>query len=247
MCLLKDYFLIVLLFLFARGVVPLYAQHQENNFTGIILDSATAEAVPEGLISFHAHSLEAISDDKGHFSIHAFFGDTLYISRLGYHPKKLVIKASSGFLIIWLRPQVMELQPVTIYGKVKLEGSNKWKDYIKIPDPYTNKAQQGNLVQTFGAGYTFTGPISYFLKSEKEKRKLVKLKSYHKEIKVYSEIITSPSLKQELQTKFSLSDEAYYQKIERFNKAYPEASRLTDEKEIVNLLYYFFALESKQD
>jgi len=89
-------------------------------------------------------------------------------------------------------------------------------------------------VATFGPG------VTYKLKTKDnttEKREALA------KTDVYRTTINSPEVKKELMSLYNISEDTYYQKLEKFNKAYPEAAYLTNKNEIVTMLIQFFAVK----
>jgi hypothetical protein len=42
---------------------------------------------------------------------------------------------------------------------------------------------------------------------------------------------------------YKISEDTFYQKLEKFNKANPDAAYLTNKDEIINMLVQFFAIK----
>jgi hypothetical protein len=212
--------------------------------SGKVIDSQTFDAVDLVYVQSSATKSVAISDDKGEFQLSCAIADTLTFSRLGYTIKTVFVNASTEPLLILLSETQITLPVISVYGEFKPQGKERWSESIRIPKPYDNPTyKHGNeyTMQTFGPGYTIIGPISYFLKSEREKRKLKKIRAEDRKNKVYRMLVSDPETKAVLMSHFSISEEEYNKKLEQFYLTYPEAVYSESKVELMDLLFYFFS------
>ncbi|MES1223099.1 MAG: hypothetical protein ABUT20_46830, partial [Bacteroidota bacterium] len=89
-------------------------------------------------------------------------------------------------------------------------------------------------------------PFTYFSKTEKEKRKLVKLREENKKIKTYVQIVNDPDLKDEIMEKFRLKEKDYYEILAKFNQQNRQAAYMNNPVEIHRLLLNFFRLHAHE-
>lgn len=166
-------------------------------------------------------------------------GDTLYFTRLGYKTSTRIVIKEELNLTILLSDITFHLNSVTIFGKYKPQGYNKWFDNNTMPKPYQNPS----VNESFGFG--LNGAISYFTKYERERRKLKKLKAEHLATAVFRSLIASDEVKGHFMNLLQLTEEQYYLKIEAFNEEFPESQYLKDKDDIMDLLTYFFTRKEK--
>lgn len=211
--------------------------HSQVKVSGTFLDSATFRPVSFVQIQVGTKSIN-IADEKGNFSVTCYLGDTLYFTRLGYKTSTRVATTEELNLIILLSDITLQLNSVTIFGRYKPQGYNKWFENT-MPKPYQNP----NAAESFGLG--ISGAISYFTKYERERRKLKKLKAENLATAVFRSLISSEEIKGHFMKHFELTEEQYYSKIEAFNAEFPESQYLKEKADIMDILTYFFARKEK--
>ncbi len=217
------------------------AQHIKSGRT---IDSHTFEPIPLVYVQSLLTKSVVITNEKGEFQISCTIGDSLIVSGLAYHSKKLLVGTSNEPLLITLSEVQIILPAISIYGDFKPQGKEQWSDAIRTPKPYDNPTYKpGNdyTMQTFGAGYTIVGPISYFLKSEREKRKLNRDKEEDSKTKIYRMVVSDPETKATIMNHFSISEEKYNSKMEQFALEYREAVYSKSKTDLIDLLYYLFS------
>jgi hypothetical protein len=233
-------------FLFALLIgLPLVCSGQIS-LVGITRDSSSLHELPYVNVSI-GKRIVAISGERGLFELNCNAGDTVFFSLVGYNTARLIpLKSEKNFSVI-LTEATTVLNNVTIYGNYKPQGKDDWSKYIRLPGKFENQTMKApdQMVQTFGPGTTLSGLLSYFSSDEKEKRKMKKATDYLVATGVYREVMSSEKVKTDLMEMFSLSEEQYFKKIEAFNIQNPDASRLKNRDEIINMLIQFFALKEK--
>jgi TonB-linked SusC/RagA family outer membrane protein len=110
---LQYYFLIMGTILIQPGI---YAQQASIKISGKIIDSGTAFPVAGASIIFNHHKNSITSRDDGTFSFTLENGrDTIYISHIGYQPKKFYISSlSENPLVIGLERAEKKLDEVVV-------------------------------------------------------------------------------------------------------------------------------------
>lgn len=88
-------------------------------------------------------------------------------------------------------------------------------------------------------------PWEYFNKKQKEKRKLVKLMQEHDRIKTFMEVITDPSIKEELMEDYSVEEAQYYDILVKFNQQKFPVIYSNDSEKIIEALHDFFERETQ--
>jgi hypothetical protein len=227
---------ITIFFLFG---FPSTAQIQPVLVQGIVLDSATQKPQPYTAIQIKGKGFGASSLEDGSFSFQCGRGDTLIFTRLGYHSFFHIASREELALKIGLIEIGLMLKGVTVYDKIIIPGIDDWKKDVKahkrtefiIKSPTDNEP---GTVPVFGPGMIirFGGKD----KTKKKRDDLVKTS-------VYRATVNSPEVKKQLIELYSISEETFYRKLEKFNKENPQAAYLTRRDDIVTMLIYFFALK----
>ena len=105
---------ILFIFMLAVACLPLTAQ----NITGVIVDDNTGDSIPHASALYKGHHVMVSSDERGRFSIVRHSGWYLTFSAVGYKPLRVLIgKNSPNFMRITLKPEVNQLQSVTVKAK----------------------------------------------------------------------------------------------------------------------------------
>jgi outer membrane protein assembly factor BamB len=123
----RKLMVILLLFLTLSGV---NAQDRVQ-----VLDSISLEPLP--YVSIAAHKAGTITDEQGFFSLNVFEvlskKDSLSISSIGYHTKRIPIFTLGNNDIIYLSPKEEQLQEITVVGK-KEDPYLKFKELAPMPE-----------------------------------------------------------------------------------------------------------------
>jgi hypothetical protein len=233
---------ILLFFIIACG----FTARAQLTITGFTRDSATLITLPFVSIQVNKKVI-AISDADGNFSFTCNIGDTSVFTHVGYKNKSLIHFRDEMNLSVPMKDSPWLLKSITIFGNFKPQGKAKWKDFIKLPNMLENPTgkDQYGMIQTIGVGATISGPISYFTKYERNRRKLVRVKEDLVATVNYREVVNSEKVKADLIELFQITEEAYFKKLESFNVNYPEAAYLKTKQEIIDMLVAFFALKEK--
>jgi len=217
----------------------LFAQSNKITTAGQVLDSITFEPLPYTSIQINRMPSNEIAHSDGSFSIEANIGDSLVFTRLGYRPTTHIIDKTEKNLTIYLSEHTETLSNVTIYDRIALYGAEAWDLDI---EPYkTVKFENTQLTQPMLGMWQIFGPgatIKFGFKGKEKKKyeEILKKADFYK-------IVNSGSVKKEVMTLFSISEEKYFEKLAAFNKQVPDAAYLTDRKEIVAALIQFFAIK----
>lgn len=219
---------------------PLLSKGQNNaiNLAGIVLDSASLQPLAYVAVQIKSKGIGQSTGDNGNFSLACSPKDTLVFTRLGYKPILLVVKRKEDNLRIILAEDSRMLKDVTVYGDLKLQGEDEWKNDLPANTQIKLKEQplepDPGSVATFGPGITIG-----FGGKDKTKTK----RDENSKTEVYRQTISSEEVKKTLMQLYGISEETYLKKLERFNRENPDVAYLTDPKEIVTMLTQFFALK----
>ena len=126
---MKKLFLVLLVFVSTKNI---YAQVDIESYTikgRVFEENNPILFASTGIVN---KNVGTITDDNGNFSLEIpsqFINDTLTVSHIGYHTKKIEIKSllHVTFLEIKLEPKVFELDEVLIVTKRK--GKRKFKEF----------------------------------------------------------------------------------------------------------------------
>ena len=228
---------LITIFCFLQSIIA-FSQTNSITISGIVLDSASNQPLPFVAIQIKEKPSSISSRKDGSFSIHCSVGDTLIFTHLGYNPY-LHITDQEEVIKVKLAENVHMLKAITIYDRIILPGSDRWKSTLQPSKPFKfENATMNNpppgIMPTFGPGviFSFGGKD----KTKEKREDLVKTE-------VYRSTINSPEVKKELMHLFSISEETFYRKLEAFNKENPEVAYLTKRDEIISMLIQFFALK----
>jgi len=214
----------------------LFAQNNAITVSGIVLDSASQLPLPYTAIQVKRKNQGMSTKDDGSFSIECTKTDTLVFSRLGHKSFMLPVRNTEGTLKIFLAEDSKMLKEITVYDRLNIPGMNDWKK--ELPSNANIKLKEQPLAPTQNDVAAFGPGVTYKLNTKDhtaEKREALA------KTDVYRTTINSPEVKKELMNLYQISEDTYYQKLEKFNKTYPEAAYLTNKDEIVTMLIQFFA------
>jgi hypothetical protein len=203
---------------------------------GIVVDSATLNAVPNASIKIKNTNWGALSNANGVFFIKVKETDTLIFSSIGYERLELPVFLDNDVMFVRLRQNTVMLREVTILGRP--EALKKEFPSLKLK---SKSLPWYGATPNSGAGASVN--LDYFSKREREKRKLAKLNIELSKTQTYVEIVTNQEVKQELMDRFSLSDSTFYKILTRFNEQHGEVTHSGNQGNILNSLFSFFETE----
>ena len=183
------------------------------------------------------------TDHAGGFEIFAESGDTLIFSLKNFHSKTLIFtEPTQDPWVVYLEFDAIELPEVYVMEKnentsIKLYGINE-------VDPNHIPIRPGHVglgaTEDYRPGVAMAGPISFFSKSEKNKRNYRKAEELRAAQQGYLEVIHSDSMRNELIKHFSLSREKYDSLLILFNAANRHHQFRDMEKDRVEKMLFYF-------
>jgi len=197
--------------------------------SGIIVDSTSLVALPNAYVKVKSTGAGAVAGPGGVFKIDAPVFDTLIFSCIGYGTYTYPVLLSEEDVLIRLQESVVILPEVTTVGSRIQETKYEERRAIKTPND--------NLFQGLGS------PFTYFSKTEKEKRKVIKVRRENTRIRTYVEVVNDPDLKKDIMNEFSIDEATYYRLLSKFNQENRIAQYLEDEEQIRETLSAFFAAQ----
>ena len=210
----------IALFIFFALVVPMGAVEAQEQFTGIVVDSASLTALPQVNVQIKNGSTGTSTDEKGFFSIRALRSDTLVFSLVGYDPLVLPLAAYEPGMIR-LSEKYTLLEAVTI-------------------DEYRRQNLYEGMFEEQNARRQTSIPF-YFSKAKKEKIKVAALKEENILVKTYVDVVVNnPGFKASLMKKYGLTEAEYYRTLTSFNETHHRVMYHLTRAELLSLLNTFF-------
>lgn len=229
---MKGRILFFVLMAFAECVVA------QKTIKGIVVDSVSLSAVPSVSVRVKNTSRGTISNANGVFTIRVTPMDTLVFTSVGYDDLVLPVYVDDDVMFVKLTQHVTMLKEVTVLGRPEAE--KKELPSLKLRSkstPFSGATPNGG----FGASVN----LAYFSKAEREKRALVRLNQELSQTQTYAEIVTNLQIRNEIQSRFSLTDSTYYQILRRFNESHKEVTHSGKQGEILSALFTFFEEQVK--
>ena len=222
----------ILPFVLACGALSGYAQKRVI-ISGIIVDSVSLVALPNAYIKLKSSGTGAVAGAGGAFKLSAPVFDTLIFSCIGYTPIEYPVLLSEEDVLIRLQESVILLPEITTVGTRLSETKYEERRPVHMP-------AQG-LLEGIGS------PFTYFSKTEKEKRKLMKVRQENSKIRTFVEVVNDPDLKKDMMNEFSISETEYYALLAKFNQENKYVHYMVDEEQIREVLFTFFKKELSAD
>lgn len=193
----------------------------------IVVDSVTFEPLPAVFVQVKNINRGMLTDNAGVLTITTQRTDTLVISHVGYNEVILPLFFEEDAILVRLSEKVMLLREVTVSSR---------RLYPNEVNP-----RRSNLPQTATWAGSLASPWDYFNKREREKRKLARLMIENDRTKTFMEVITDPSIKEELMLDHSISETEYYDILVKFNQLKFSVIYSNDAEKIIEALHDFFS------
>jgi hypothetical protein len=209
--------------IFLTAFLPAFAQEPVQ---GIVVDSATLNALASVNIQIKSGTAGTFTDEKGNFQIEALRSDTLVFTLVGYQSLELpLLFYESG--IIRMNEKYTLLKAVTI-------------DEYRRENPYEGMFEEQNA--------RLKKSIPFYLsKAKKEKIKVQSLKEENIRVQTYVDVVVNDqSLKQGLKNKYSLDDAAYYDLLTSFNETHYRVMYYLTRSELISLINTFFESRARR-
>ena len=198
----------------------------------------------------------SFTNERGYFRLRANSGDTLLFSRNYYLPKQVVLGVDRHILTE-IHMDARTLPRFDLYGEVYVipfyvgnvsnlrSLSNRPAGPGKV---YLGSSEQGGMMP----GITLDGPISYFMRSERQKREYARKLEFISRQKDYLDLIQSDSVMQELKLRYNINDRDLSDLIIEFNiqnlsHQFLDMNWTTVEKLLLNFLDQRTGYRNKQE
>jgi hypothetical protein len=197
----------------------------------VVVDSATFKPLPAVLVQVKNTTRSLLADASGVFIIKTKPNDTLQLSHVGYKSKMIPLFFEEDAILVLMSEKITLLQEVTVASR---------KLYPNEINP--RKSISPKTRTLIGS---LASPWEYFNKREKEKRKVKRLMDENDRIRTFIEVIIDPTVKEELMTRYNLSEEQYYDTLVKFNQKKFQVIYSNDADAIITALQEFFDENSK--
>jgi hypothetical protein len=213
------------LFLLIFALIPTANVQGQELIRGIVVDSATLNALPSVNIQLKDRSRGTTSDEQGNFSILATREDTLVFTSVGYERLELPLSLYEPGLIR-LSDRYTLLEAVTI------------DELRQEVNPYEGMFEERNAQLQRSIPF-------YFSKARKEKIKVQILREENLRVDTYVDVVVNdPALKTRLMEKYSLSESEYYEILTAFNEGHYRVMYYLTRSELISLLHKFFETQA---
>lgn len=197
----------------------------------IVIDSISFEALPAVFVRIKHTETSFLVEPTGIFMLKTKPTDTLVISHIGYYETIVPLMFEEDAIMVRMRPKITLLDEVVITSR-RLYPNELNPRVSRTP---VTRTVMGSLHQ----------PWEYFNKREKEKRKLVKLMQENDRIRTFIEVVTDPSIKEELMEDYAVEEAEYYDILVKFNQQKFPVIYSNDSEKIIEALHDFFEKETQ--
>ena len=188
---------------------------------GIVVDSATLNALPSVNIQLKNRGRGTSTDEKGNFSIRATAADTLVFTSIGYQTLELPLATYEAGMVR-LSEKYTLLKAITI------------DEYKKTGELYEGMFDDRNAQLQKSIPF-------YFSRARKDRIRLGMLKEENLRVKTYMDVVVNnPELKASFMTKYALNEKEYYDILTAFNETHYQVMYYLTAAELISLLNRFF-------
>lgn len=208
-------FLLLSLFLFAFSPIKTFGQV----FTGNVIDGLDRGFLDNvWVINLHNRD-SSLTNERGYFRVKASQGDTLLITRNYYIPKFITL-GGERHILTEIYMDARTLPRFDLYGDLMVmpfrAGNLSNMRALSDRPAGPGKVYMGTSEQMM-PGFTLDGPISYFMKSERQKRQYARKLAFLARQKDYLELIQSDSVMYALKIEYNLTNKDLDDLIIEFN------------------------------
>ncbi len=178
-----------------------------------------------------------ITNKQGFFHLKTYADDTLIISHISFISQKLYLsefKDPSISVVITMKPKVFILPEITIYSDTiaKYLYRKHGTPIVVSPPPVRPEVD-------VPIGSIDYGPLSYFTKEAREKRKLLKIYQGEQRDYTYIKTITSDSVRNVFMDRYGLTRKEYDRFLVFFNTRITPVNRY-NKNEIIHQMHDVF-------
>ena len=198
----------------------------------------------ESLVGVHIYAKVAhtgtVSDPRGLFELIVDKNDTLIVTFIGYARQvipMIYFSENEIDLVIRMDLATIELDGITIYGAPNIDYLKRpGRTAIRIPGvrPPPPKPEVGVPVGSLNYGI-----LTRWGKEAKEKRKLMEVYSEDKKQMIYTQTVSSDSVRAIFMNQYDINEKQYNDFVIFFNSYKPLVDR-QDPKDIVHVMHQTF-------
>lgn len=200
---------------------------QKKLIKGMVVDSLTLEALSGANVVVRNSGTKAVTDASGIYSVVASANDTLTFSYVGYSQATMIVDLNEEIMFVRLRSESVLLNEIVIRDTPLL------RSMLSTIKP----------LAAASGGVNF----AYFTKSEKEKRKLVAVIEEFERARAYIEIITDPGFRDNIKSKYKLSEDRLYELLAVFNQTHEVPIHSSNKSLILYTLHSYFEYATLQN
>jgi len=210
-------FLLALLIFFATAQIKVLSQV----LTGNVLDGLDKGFLDKVWVINLQKKDSSLTNERGYFRVKASMGDSILLSKSYYIPK-ILIAGEEKHILTDIYLDARTLPRFDLYGEkfiipFRVGNQSTMRSLTDGPAGpgkiYTGLANNPSLQP----GLTLDGPISYFMKSERQKRQYARKLAFLASQEDYIKLIQSDSVMMALKYEYNLTDEDLDGLIIEFN------------------------------
>jgi hypothetical protein len=235
-------------------ILVINSAYTQTNVAGKVINEDNEE-IGFAHVFNKTNGLGKVSDMFGKFDLIASKGDTIQFSFVGYQTLLMVVNPIhlSSYLKIMLPEDPVLLPSITIFADENFRVPLNFKSepiFIEGVTITTDKPpiRPGQLIagttSTVGdipaGGVTINGPLTYFSRDEKEKRKAVEVKEETAETITYQKFITQDSIRNRLMAIYQIDSSQYSRVVTRLNLQNPGIQKASSPEEVWHWVIVFF-------
>jgi hypothetical protein len=196
---------------------------QSQSITGNVIDGMDRGFLEKVWVINLSNRDSSMTNERGYFKVKGVKGDSLYFYRSSFIPKKLIVGNDTHILTdIYLDARMLPRfdvygEPIVIPFRAGNVSSMSGLSDRPAGPGKIYRGVSGN--DGLSPGFTIDGPISYFMKSERQKREYARKLAFMARQEDYLKLIQSDSLMQALKREYTLTDKDMDDLIIEFNLA----------------------------
>lgn len=198
-------------------------QLQAQSITGNVIEGTDRGFLEKVWVINLSNQDSSLTNERGYFKVKGVKGDSLYFTRSGFIPKTLIIGTNTHILTdIYLDARMLPRfdvygEPIIIPFRAGNQSTMRGLSDRPAGPGKIYSGVSGN--DGLSPGFTIDGPISYFMKSERQKREYARKLAFMARQEDYLRLIQSDSLMQALKKEYTLTDKDMDDLIIEFNLA----------------------------
>ena len=223
---------------------------------GYVLDALSGDSLVDAHVLNIARRTGTVTNADGYFSATAQAGDSLRFTSTGYRSQTVLTTARP--MMVRLIPDTVMLPGVSVLANrvnmyrdtlrqpLRLPGVPHIKNPVRVkPMTWTwgrkEFSDDAPKLPVLGVSASLRGPISYFMRYEKDQKKYEREQQAAFAQQGYREALSDEALRKLLIHKFDLTDRVYDSLLVCFNQEQAHLVRGVNREEAAGLLFRFFS------